>query len=316
MKKVFISALLFFICSDYIFSQFDVQSSQYMFHKSSFNPAAVGEDEMIQVIGQHRIQWIGIPNAGQTTVFSINTPIKIGDLINGVGLKFMNETVGQFTNQSAHLQYAYKKKVGEGILSIGGDLGFISLGFRGDSIYLPVGEYHAPKGTDMQIPTTNVVGMSLDFNTGLFYSTNKYYTGLSFTHLNSPTVSWTDNIDFNVKGTMFFTAGYNWTLTNTKYTLKPSTLLKTDFNSLQLDLSSRVEYDNRYWGGLTYRMQDAIVILAGLNISGGLAIGYSYDFPTSEILTVSTGSHEILLSYSFEYVFGKKNNKFKSIRFL
>lgn len=314
MKKIVISALLSVICSSSIFAQFDVQLSQYMFHNSAFNPAAVGEDDMIQITGQHRIQWIGIPNAGQTTIFSINSPVKIANGLNGIGIKFLNETVGQFTNQSAHLQYAYKKKISSGTLSIGADFGFVSLGFRGDSTYLPESEYHDK--LDLQIPKTPVVGMSLDMSAGVFYSTSKYYMGLSYSHLNNPTVNWDDNIDFNIKGTFYFTGGYKWILPDSKYVMKPTTLLKTDFNSLQLDLSTRLEYDNKYWGGLSYRMQDAIVIFAGINIAGGLALGYAYDLPTSQIITVSSGSHEILMSYNFEYVFGKKKNKFKSIRLL
>jgi len=190
----------------------------------------------------------------------------------------------------------------------------VSLGFRGDSTYLPESEYHDK--LDLQIPKTPVVGMSLDMSAGVFYSTSKYYMGLSYSHLNNPTVNWDDNIDFNIKGTFYFTGGYKWILPDSKYVMKPTTLLKTDFNSLQLDLSTRLEYDNKYWGGLSYRMQDAIVIFAGINIAGGLALGYAYDLPTSQIITVSSGSHEILMSYNFEYVFGKKKNKFKSIRLL
>lgn len=314
MKKVVISVLLSIICSTSIFSQFDVQLSQYMFHNSSFNPAAVGENEMIQITGQHRMQWIGIPNAGQTTIFSINSPIKTGRNLNGIGVRFLNEKIGQFTNQSAHLQYAYKKKMANGTLSIGGDVGFVSLGFRGDSTYLPESEYHDK--ADLQIPKKPVVGMGFDLNAGIFYSNPKYYAGISYSHLNSPIVNWDDNIDFKIKGALFLTGGYSWDFANPKYVLKPTALLKTDFNSLQLDLSARLEYENKYWGGIAYRIQDAIVVLAGINITGGLAIGYAYDLPTSEIITVSSGSHEILLSYNFEYVFGKKSNKFKSIRFL
>ncbi len=97
---------------------------------------------------------------------------------------------------------------------------------------------------------------------------------------------------------------------------KPSSLVKTDFSSLQCDLTARVEYDNKYWGGLSYRFQDAVMFLAGLNVTGGLSIGYSYDLPTSQIITVSSGSHEILVMYSFEYLFSKKNSKYRSIRIL
>ena len=315
MKKVVLSIFLLLISTGYVYSQFDVQLSQYMFHISSFNPAAVGEGDMIQITGQHRIQWLGIPNAGQTTVFSINSPIKIAKSFNGVGFTFLNDKVGQFINQSAHLQYAYKKKLGTGMLSIGADVGFVSIGFNDSVRKIPIGEYHNIEG-DTEIPKSSVTGMSFDMNVGLFYSTKNYYTGLSYLHLNNPTVNWGDKLDFKEYGTLYLTGGCDLILVNPKYVLKPSTLIKTDFSSMQLDISTRLEYDNKYWGGISYRIQDAIVFLAGINISGGLSIGYSYDLPTSQIITVSSGSHEIMLMYSFEYLFGKRNSKYKSIRIL
>jgi type IX secretion system PorP/SprF family membrane protein len=317
MKKVVLSISLLLISIGSAFSQFDAQVSQYMFHNSSFNPAAVGDGDMIQIVGQHRIQWVGMPNAPQTTVFSINSPFKIGTTLQGLGFKFLNDNVGQFTNRSAHFQYAFKKKLGAGVLSVGTDLGFISLGFRGDRVRkIPIGEYHQDISTDPEIPQSSVVGMSFDMNLGVFYSTPKFYAGLSYLHLNNPKVTWGDKSEFSQTGSLFLTGGYNLTLADPKYVLKPSTLIKTDFSSLQLDLSARVEYDNKYWGGLSYRLQDAVVFLAGINIAGGLSIGYSYDLPTSQMIIASSGSHEILVMYSFEYVFGKKNSKYKSIRIL
>jgi len=321
MKKVVLSILLLLISVGSVFSQFDAQLSQYMFHISSYNPAAVGEGNMIQITGQNRMQWLGIPNAGNTTVFSINAPLKIANINNGVGFTFLNDKVGQFINQSAHLQYAFKKKVGSGVISIGADLGFVSLGFNnGDSIQdpkhaIPIGDYHNIS-EDPEIPKSSVVGMSFDMNVGLFYSSPTYYAGLSYLHLNNPTVNWGDKSEFKEFGTLFLTGGYNLILANPKYVLKPSTLFKTDFSSWQLDLSSRLEYDNKYWGGLSYRVQDAVVVLAGINISGGLSIGFSYDLPTSQIIAVSPGSLEFVAMYSFEYMFGKRNSKYKSIRIL
>jgi len=317
MRKVIVSFVLLLISIGSVFSQFDAQLSQYMFHNSSFNPAAVGESNMIQVIGQHRIQWVGMPNGPQTTVFSINSPLKIGTFTQGIGLEFLNDQVGTyFTDQSAHLQYAIKRKLGSGVLSVGADVGFVSIGFRGDSVQahnLQVGANDFE--SDPSIPKVNVSGMSFDMNLGVFYSTPKYYAGISYLHLNNPTVN-RDNFAFKENGTLYLTGGYNWTMSDPKYILKPSTLIKTDMSSLQCDLSARLEYDNKYWGGVSYRLQDAIVFLAGLNITSGLSIGYSYDLPTSQIITVSSGSHEIVLMYSFEYVFAKKNSKYKSIRIL
>jgi type IX secretion system PorP/SprF family membrane protein len=316
MRKLVLSLLLILVSIGSLVSQFDAQISQYMFHNSSFNPAAVGEGDMIQISGQHRIQWIGMPNGGQTTIFSINSPLKFDKINQGIGFKFLNDKVGQFTNQSVHFQYAYKKKIGAGILSIGTDLGFVSLGFNGDSIHkITLGTYH-DISTDPEIPKSSVVGMSFDMSLGLFYSTSQYYGGISYLHLNNPTVNWGDISKFKQNGSLFITGGYKWILPDTKYVVKPSTLIKTDFSSLQFDLSGRVEYDTKYWGGLTYRLEDALVFLAGINMAGGLSIGYSYDLPTSQLLTVSSGTHEILVMYSFEYIFGKRNSKYKSIRIL
>jgi len=316
MKKVVFCFLMLLLNISSASSQFDAQLSQYMFHNSSFNPAAVGESDMIQIIGQHRIQWVGMPNGPQTTVFSINSPLKIGNTLQGIGIKFLNDKAGLFTDQSAHLQYAFKKKIGVGVLSIGADLGFVSLGFRGDSVRTSdISEYHNILG-DNKIPTKSVAGMSFDMNLGVFYSTQKLYAGISYLHVNNPKVSWGNNIEFKQKGSLFFTGGYNLVIPETKFILKPSTLIKTDMSSVQCDLTGRLEYDYKYWGGLSYRIQDAVVFLAGINISSGLSIGYSYDLPTSQIITVSSGSHEILLMYSFEYIFGKKNSKYKSIRLL
>lgn len=315
MKKVVLSFLLLLISIGSAFSQFDAQLSQYMFHNSSFNPAAVGENDMIQITGQHRIQWIGMPNGPQTTVFSINSPLKIGNILQGIGIKFLNDKVGLFTNQSAHLQYAYKKKLGKGVFSIGTDLGFVSLGFHGDSVRPIMSDYYN-FSNDQRIPKSSVVGMSFDMNLGVFYSTKDYYAGISYLHLNNSTVNWGNNIEFKQRSSLFFTSGYTLILPDAKFVFKPSTLLKTDFSSLQLDLTARMEYDTRYWGGISYRIEDAVVFLVGINISSGLSIGYSYDLPTSRIITVSSGSHEILVMYSFEYIFGKRNSKFKSIRLL
>ena len=321
MKKVVLSILLLLISIGSVFSQFDVQLSQYMFHTSSYNPAAVGEGDLIHMTFQFRDQWLGFPNAGKTWLLSANSPLKIGNSNNGIGLTFLHDQVGQFVNQSAHLQYAYKRKLGPGVLSVGADLGFVNIGFnKGDSIQspshvIPIGDYHQI-ADDPLIPTSSVTGFGFDMNVGVYYSTPTYYGGISYSHLNSPTVSWGDKWSFKEYGTLYLTGGYNLALADPKYVFKPSALIKSDLSSWQWELTSRVEYDSKYWGGLSYRYQDAVVFLAGINISGGLSVGCSYDLPTSQILSVSPGSLEFLATYDLQYLFGKRTSKYKSIRIL
>ena len=303
-----------------VYSQFDPQLSQYMLNNTAFNPAAVAEGNMIDVVGQHRINWLNfMGGGGSTTVFSINTPLKSeGKNNHGLGISFVDDHFGGFTNQAYHLQYAFKKTIGQGKLSIGTELGFVSVGFSGDSVALHninLGEYHNMT-SDPAIPLTSVSGMGLDLSAGVWYSTDKWYAGASYIHLNQPKVRWNNTSEFKVSGSMFLTGGGNYKLQGTKYELKPSVLFKTDFAAWQVDLSARMEYDNKFWGGLSYRLQDAVVLMAGMNITGGLSLGYSFDVSTNKLITTNYGSHEFVLLYSFDFVSGKSAKKYKSVRFM
>jgi len=66
---------------------------------------------------------------------------------------------------------------------------------------------------------------------------------------------------------------------------------------LTLDFNIKVNFKEQMWGGLSYRTNDALVIIAGYNIKDKINIGYSYDVTLSELKQYSTGSHEILLGY-------------------
>lgn len=305
-------------CTLPAFSQFEAQLSQYMFHPATYNPAAIAEGGMINVTGQHKIQWLGMPGAPQTTFFTINAPFKLSKTVTqGLGIRFLNDKIGAFTNQSAGLQYSFKKNLGKGVLSLGADVGFVSVGFIADSVKKSDinSEYHDFSG-DMTIPAADENGMNLDLSFGAFYSAPKYYGGISYVHLNAPAVKLGEKSIFNVHGVMYLTGGYDAAFANPKLLLRTSTLFKTDFTTWQAELSSRLEYDKRFWGGLSYRYQDAVIVLAGLNLTNGFTLGYAYELPTGKMLTVSSGSHELLLSYSFAFDMSKNKNKYKSIRIL
>ena len=77
-----------------------------------------------------------------------------------------------------------------------------------------------------------------------------------------------------------------------------------------------MEYKQRFRGGLGMRLQDAVIVMLGMDIISGLSIGYAYELPTSKIIMGSSGSHELYLSYGFNILRQKKNSKYKSIRIL
>lgn len=318
MRKFVLSVVTTFIYIQLSFAQFDPQFSQYMNNPVAFNPAAAAESGMIDIAGQHRLNWLGMVNGGQTTTFAVTAPLKFEKSLHGIGLSFLNDKVGAFTNQGVHLIYSFKKRLGEGVLSLGADIGAISVGFNGDSVMshlVSIGEYFDIT-SDGAIPTTAVAGTSFDLNIGSWYSTKNIFAGVSLSHLNQPMIEWGTTAEIRPSSTLFITGGYKFDMPGTKYTFTPSTLFKSDFTTSQLDLSAKVDYADKYWGGLSYRWGDAVVFYGGINVTGGLSIGYSYDLPVSKVITASWGSHEFCLKYSFEYVPQKSGSKYKSIRIL
>ncbi len=109
--------------------------------------------------------------------------------------------------------------------------------------------------------------------------------------------------------------GYNIKLSDPLFQLRPSFLFKSDPASWQLDLNANVVYDDKFWGGISYRVQDAVALLMGLELFNGLRIGYSFDLAISTVRRNSLGSHEFFVSYSINVV-KSRNQKYKSIRFL
>jgi len=76
-----------------------------------------------------------------------------------------------------------------------------------------------------------------------------------------------------------------------------------------------IVFDERFWGGISYRIQDAIALLMGMEMENGLRFGYSFDLVTSVIGRYGYGSHEIFVGYSLDLE-KNRNQKYKSIRFL
>ncbi|MCB9071780.1 MAG: PorP/SprF family type IX secretion system membrane protein [Prevotellaceae bacterium] len=313
-KSLSLGLLLCFVLNTSVWGQFDAQITQYMYNKTIMNPAAVGEQQMIEIFGLQRLQWISINNAPSTTFFSVHSPFSVGSTQHGGGIRFVNDEFGIFSNQQFSLQYAYKLKLGEGRLSIGTTIGFSNIVFSGDSVHLPKSDYFN-LDKDPAIPTQKVSGMGLDLGLGIYYSTKDWYAGMSVLHLPETSIQLGDVGDFFTKRLYTVSGGYNFELKNPDYKLKTSALIITDLVSWNPNVSLLLDYKDKYWGGLSGRL-DAVSFLLGMRILNGLMIGYSYDLPTTTIIAVSHGSHEICLGYEFNLAFDKKNKKYKSVRIL
>ena len=297
-------------------AQFDPQMGQYMYMPTAYNPAAVGEGDLLKVAGMHRMQYVDITNAPMSTWFTFCSPFVIGKTCHGAGVRFLNDRFGLFTNQAFYAQYAYRQKLGKGYLSVGVDLGFVNVGFRGDSVNLKEMEDEYHDADDDAIPQGSKSGMKFDMALGIWYSTPVWWVGASYNHLTRPKVDWDDYSDVKLVGTMYVTGGYHFRLKNNReWMLTPSAMVMSDFVSWDVNLTLS-DYKDRYRWGLGYRIDGSVNILLGVDIIAGLQLGYSCELPTNKLMLESYGSHELYLSYGFDILKPKRTNKYKSIRYL
>jgi type IX secretion system PorP/SprF family membrane protein len=96
---------------------------------------------------------------------------------------------------------------------------------------------------------------------------------------------------------VFATAGYRF-LVGADFNFIPSILVKyVKPAPAQVELNAKMQYLDRFWLGASYRNKDGFAGMAGLNISNLFNIGYSYDYTTSRLNTISRGTHEIVLGF-------------------
>ena len=322
MKRYVVLLLAMTAMVSGVLAQFDPQMGHYIYMPTAYNPAAAGEGDLMKVAGVHRMQYVDISNAPMSTWFSFASPFVIGKTHHGAGVRFLNDRYGLFTTQSFYAQYAYRQKLGKGYLSVGLDLGFVNVGFKGDSVNLGRmnDDYH--ETGDEAVPTGSKSGMKFDMGVGLYYSAPTWWVGASYSHLTRPKIEWSDGTtgagqEVTLTGTMYVTGGYHFRLKNYKeWMLTPSAMVMSDFVSWDVNLTLMCDYKDRYRWGLGYRIAGSVNILLGMDIISGLQIGYSCELPTNKLLLESYGSHEIYLAYGFDILKPKRTNKYKSVRYL
>jgi len=149
---------------------------------------------------------------------------------------------------------------------------------------------------------------------GAYYHTEKLFVGASASHLTEGDIKYGD-ITTKLARHYYLQAGYGVDLTSS-LELKPCVLVKTDAASTQVDINANLVIDKKYWGGVSYRLQDAVVIMAGIEIIPNLKVGYSYDLTLSDIKTYSSGTHEVMVGYCFKPVKVIHRQFHRNVRFL
>ncbi len=305
MKRILI-LILTGLSAIIVSAQQEPQFSQNMFNKLANNPGFSGSRGLIATSILHRSQWMGFADDGaavSTQNFSVDAELPF--LYGGVGLNVTKDQVAQFSNLGIKGSYAFRTELGLGQIGMGMSVGIFQSGLDGSAL-------NAAETGDRAIPMNSVNGSKLDIGAGIYYNTQDVYIGISSSHMNEPKVEWSDGQIYNLERHYFLISGYYHQL-NPTLSLNPSIYLKSDGSTSQLDINTNLIYNNKMWGGVSYRLNEGLILLAGMNVNEDLRFGVGYDIT---MMNPMANSFEIMLGYNFKINTTKPVSKHKNPRFL
>jgi type IX secretion system PorP/SprF family membrane protein len=308
MKKLILT-LSFALSTISVFSQQDVQFTQYMYNTININPAYAGSREVFSIFGLHRTQWVGLDGAPVTNAFSLNTPIKNSNI--GFGLSVMNDGIGPSDENSISADVSYSIPTSANFkLSFGikATANLLNVDFTKLNIYNP-GDVLARYNIDNKF--------SPNIGAGVYFYSDKTYIGLSVPdfletkHFDKGQSSFTSSAIASEKMHLYLIGGYVFDLSdNIKF--KPAFLTKLVQGApLQVDVSANFMLLDKFVLGLAYRWSAAMSAMVGFQVTDSMYIGYGYDLETTKLEHYNSGSHEVFLRYE---IF-KNNDKTTSPRF-
>ena len=318
MKKLVLITISFLLTLS-VFGQQDAQYSHYMFNTLVVNPGYAGSKEVVNLNGLYRKQWVNIKGSPTSQTVSIDAPAYNNNV--GLALQLTNDQLGARHRRGIMATYAYRFRVAQDArLSFGLSGGIAQFGFDANKITTTVNE---------DVLATETVILP-DANFGVYYQASRFYAGVSVNDLFSNVINPSD-FGNNLVGDrgmhVFATAGYLITVSE-DIKIKPSLLLKTDFQTDKTRSSAPSEFDfnafvllkEKLWIGASLRtaaphvgnsfVAESMIGLVEFYVNDQFRVGYSYDYTLTDLGRFNTGSHEISLGYFF------KGNDAKNTRML
>jgi type IX secretion system PorP/SprF family membrane protein len=297
MKKIIPAVLLLFVCHLTSWAQQQPQFTHYGFNGMHISPAYAGITNRPEVLSLYRYQWLNYDasfddgGSPRTLLLTAHTPVRL--LRGGVGISLMQDQIANTRIQQAALSYSFHLNVGEGKLGVG---------VQGNINNIRKGSYRFIDEGDPNIPF-NSNDSKYDLGAGLWYESEQFFAGGGVTNLLRSTYEF-NNIDNTGSGRVvgenhvYVTGGYHLSLTN-QLVVTPMTLMKYDTETFSFDAGARVTFDEKYWGGLNYRHQEAVSALVGIAVlqDNALRVGYALDLTTFNRQAKAPTSHEVMLSY-------------------
>lgn len=189
--------------------------------------------------------------------------------------------------------------------SVGMRFGFSNFSFNSDKAQVlnvidPTVSYQGGDQEYDNFTASSIRRNSLDLGLGITLQNKNFLLGFALNQL-------TKSLFDLPNSSSYFDQKIHWNLM-TGYTysipdlidIKAMLLVKKMAPSpTSLELSLQALLPNDLWAGLHFRNRSSIGLMGGFLINNKFQLGYSIDFSTNRIRTISNGGHELILSYRF-----------------
>ena len=293
-KQLYLFSIICVSIAQYTFAQQDAAVTHGMYTKMTFNPGATGSEDGICGSLIYRNQWDRVNGAPNSVFFNVEANLNRFVRNLGAGVSVVHDAICFNRQNTAHLNLSYKIKLpNSDFISVGVGAGIVNMGQN------PIWVTPQPGVVDNLLPQS-FAATNMDFNFGIFYrSQQNFYVGISSTHLSESVLASATSslLTYNTARHYYLMGGWKKEEILSNWDLDLNTLLRTDMNKFSFDLSARMFYQQRFYGGVGFRNSDAVLVLLGMEVIPNLTIGYSYDITTNRLANISWGTHEIMLRY-------------------
>jgi len=307
-RHLYIS-LLAILCACRAYAQQDAHFSHYMFNQALYNPAWLTQEQNGYVSALHRTQWAGYGTSfdgagGAPTTQQFNFGMPLATLPASIGVTALNDNLGPLGTIQVQFLGAYSRNINKGRISIGlrPTLVMQTIDFN---------EYRFVNPDDPLNKGGQESQLRPDIGFGAMYSNASLYLGLAINHIIAPSFDFgVENIENRLARSVNLMGGYSFRPTY-NLEISPTLLVRSTFQTVTFDISAIATYQNKLWGGLSFRESEAMILLLGYNFlkDGILKLGYSFDYVVESQQAKQPTSHEIFMRYRLGGLSGGNGKK-------
>ncbi len=285
--------------------------AQYDHDPLLYNPAMAGVGDLTNVFLSHRNQWRNIPGAPQTTMLSVDGPLKNRKV--GLGGSLYNYSMGFIKRQGLNAIYSYAIELSEK-----SNLRF-GLGLGIASSQIDFSQVMVKDLDDPYVLSGEQRKTVLDGSAGFMYIYQRTQVGLSVFQLFGNKIEYLNN---NSNSTFQLSRNYLLSVKQTfmfdkedKYTFSPLVMVRVGGGSPALfEMNLIGGWKETVWLGINYRNNYSLGMNVRMKVHDVLSLGYAFNSLLNDLGTSIGASHEIMLGYSFNA--GAKKNNDKKIEML